>query len=146
MAMAYEPGAMHVLWPVGPPSKKLSETVPETFTNSGDTSHTSGGPINFIWIIKKSIGGHFIPQGVVYLRSSTEPKLRLNAASLSDCKTLLVPVNSDLVPGTFLGLVDLGSSDLFIDSVFASKNKLVHQGIEPCPLSLIDGTVNNCVN
>jgi len=67
-------------------------------------------------------------------------------ASLSNHKALLVPVNLDLVPGTFLGLVDLGSSDSFIDSVFTLKNKLVHQGIEPRPLSLIDGTVNNCVN
>jgi len=67
-------------------------------------------------------------------------------ASLSDRKALLVPVNSDLVLGTFLGLVDSGSSDSFIDSMFTSKNKLVHQGIEPCSLSLIDGTVNNCVN
>ena len=55
-----------------------------------------------------------------------EPKLHLNAASLSDHKTLLVLVNSDLVLGMFLSLVGLGSSDLFIDSVFASKNKLVY--------------------
>jgi len=75
-----------------------------------------------------------------------EPKLHLNAASLSDHKTLLVLVNSDLVPGMFLSLVGLGSSDLFIDSVFASKNKLVYQGIKLCSLSLIDGMVNNCVN
>jgi len=46
----------------------------------------------------------------------------------------------------FIALVDSGFSDSFIDSVFVANNKLAYQDIEPHPLSLIDGTVNNCVN
>jgi len=46
----------------------------------------------------------------------------------------------------FLGLVDLGSLDLFIDLVFVVNNELACQDIKPHPLSLIDGIVNNCVN
>ena len=75
-----------------------------------------------------------------------EPKLHLGAASLNNCKALLIPVSSKLVPEMLLGLVDSGSLDSFIDSEFVTNNKLAYQDIEPHPLSLIDGTVNNCVN
>jgi len=51
-----------------------------------------------------------------------------------------------MVSRKFLGLVNSGSFDLFIDSVFVSKNNLVSQSIEPRPLFLIDGIVNNLVN
>lgn len=96
--------------------------------------------------IKKRVSRHLVPWGVVHLRTPLEPKLYLGAASLHDCKALLLPVSSNMVSGKFLGLVDLSSSDSFINSAFVSKNNLVSQSIEPCPLSLIDGTVNNLVN
>jgi len=51
-----------------------------------------------------------------------------------------------MVPEKFLGLIDLGFSDLFINSTFVSKNNLVSQSIKPCPLFLIDNTVNSLVN
>jgi len=99
-----------------------------------------------IRITKKSISGHLVPQEVICLKIPIEPKLHLGAASLNNCKALLIPVSSKLVPEMLLGLVDSGSLDSFIDSEFVTNNKLAYQDIEPHPLSLIDGTVNNCVN
>ena len=99
-----------------------------------------------IRITKKSIGRHLVPQRVVCLKIPMKPKLHLGAASLNNCKALLVPISSKLVPEMFLGLVDSGFSDSFIDLVFVINNKLAYQDIEPCPLSLIDGIVNNCIN
>ena len=46
----------------------------------------------------------------------------------------------------FIALVNLGFSNSFINLIFIANNKLANQDIEPHPLSLIDGTVNNCVN
>jgi len=43
-------------------------------------------------------------------------------------------------------LVDSGSSDCFVDSVFISKYCLPLQKINPHPLTLIDGTINQLVS
>jgi len=48
-----------------------------------------------------------------------------------------VPVNA---------LVDLGSPDCFVNSVFISKYCLPFRKIDPLPLVLIDRTINHLVN
>ena len=53
---------------------------------------------------------------------------------------------SFLIPLAFEGLVDSGSSDCFLDSVFVARNELPTREITPLPISLIDGTVNMYVN
>jgi len=137
---------MYALWPAGSPDKKLPETIPEIFINSRGMSSISRRVVKHARNIKKRVGGHLVPWEVVHLRTLLEPKLYLNIASLRDCKALLSPVSLNMVSGKFLGLVDSGSSDSFIDSAFISKNNLVSQSIKPRPLSLIDGIVNNLVN
>jgi len=137
---------MYELQPARSPGKKLPETIPEIFVNSRGMSSIGRRVVKHARNIKKKVSGYLVPWGVIRLRTPLEPKLYLGAAFLCDRKALLSPVSSNMVSGKFLGLVDLGSSDSFIDSAFVSKNNLVSQSIEPCPLSLIDGTVNNLVN
>ena len=43
-------------------------------------------------------------------------------------------------------LVDSGSTDCFVDSHFITTHKLPFQEVNPLPLALIDGTVNQCVS
>jgi len=50
-----------------------------------------------------------------------------------------------LVQSVFEGLVDLGSSDCLLDSVFITRNKLPTQEIAPIPIALINGTVNTYI-
>jgi len=137
---------MHALWFTRSPGKKLSETIPEIFFNGGGMSSIGRRAIKHTRNIKKRVGRHLVPWGAVRLKTSLKSKLYLGTAFLRDHKSLLLLVSSNMVSGKFLGLVDSDSSDLFIDSMFVSKNNLVSQSIEPCPLSLIDGTVNNLVN
>ena len=70
------------------------------------------------------------------------PLLRLSAAALSDSKSFVLPLASDLVPDPFRALVDSGSSDCFADSRFVVKNELPVRSVDPIPLVLIDGSVN----
>jgi len=53
---------------------------------------------------------------------------------------------SDLVLGSFLGLVDSSSTDCFVDSHFITTHKLSFQEVNLLPLALIDGTINQCVS
>jgi len=57
-------------------------------------------------------------------------------------KVLHTSLCSLLVQLVFKGLVDLGFSDCFLDSVFMIRNKLPTWEIMPLPIALIDGTVN----
>jgi len=47
--------------------------------------------------------------------------------------------------GTVRALVDLGSSNSFVDPFFVALHKLTTKPISPLLLSLIDGTVSNMV-
>ena len=55
-------------------------------------------------------------------------------------------LSSPSFPASINALVDSGSSDCFVDSIFVSKNCLPLQKIEPRPLTLIDGTINQLVS
>jgi len=48
----------------------------------------------------------------------------------------------DLVPGSFLGLVDSSSTDCFVDSYFITTHKFLFQEVNPLSLTLIDDTIN----
>jgi len=72
--------------------------------------------------------------------------LRVGAATLQDQKSLLVPLHSNLVLGDFQGLADLGLPNYLLDSNFAAVHKLLFWITEPCPLTLIDGIVNQIVD
>src|SRR5215468_3274390 len=52
-------------------------------------------------------------------------------------------LSSDLFSDPFLGLVDSGSSDCFADTGFVLCNELPTCSVDPIPLVLIDGSVNN---
>ena len=71
--------------------------------------------------------------------------LRLNASALSDSNSLTLVLTSELVSDPFLALVDSGSSNCFADSKFVTSSELSVRPIDPIPLTLIDGTVNNYV-
>ena len=72
--------------------------------------------------------------------------LRLNASALSDIKSFVINLASELIPDPFQGLVDSGSSDCFMDSQFASRCELPVRTMDPpLPIVLIDGTINNYV-
>lgn len=72
--------------------------------------------------------------------------LRFNSVALSDPKSCILNLTSEILPDPFRGLVDSGSSNCFIDSDFVKKNDLVTEPIDPIPIMLIDGTVNNHVS
>jgi len=55
-------------------------------------------------------------------------------------------LSSPSFPASVNALVDSGSSDFFVDSVFVSKNCLPLQKIESRPLTLINGTINQLVS
>ena len=55
-------------------------------------------------------------------------------------------LSSPSFPASVNALVDSGSSDCFVDSIFVSKNCLPLQKIKPRPLILIDRTINQLVS
>ena len=61
---------------------------------------------------------------------------------ISNPRFLSLTLYSDLVPGSFLGLVDSGSIDYFMDSYFITTYKLPFREVDSLPLTLIDGTIN----
>jgi len=71
--------------------------------------------------------------------------LRVGTAALTDPKSLLILLRSNWVLKEFLGLVDFGSLDCLIDSSFVAIHKLPFQVVQPLPLTLIDGMVNQYV-
>jgi len=72
--------------------------------------------------------------------------LYLGAAILNGLNFLLVMLSFLLFLVPIDALVDLGSPDCFVNSVFISKYCLPSQKIDPLPLALIDGTINHLVN
>jgi len=70
----------------------------------------------------------------------------LNASALSSPESLTLALTSDSLPNTILKtLVDSGSSDSFIDTVFVQTQHLPAYGIPPIKLRLIDGTCNSVI-
>jgi len=55
-------------------------------------------------------------------------------------------LSSPFFPASINALVDSGLSDCFVDSVFVSKYYLLLQKTNPCPLILIDGTIDQLVS
>jgi len=70
----------------------------------------------------------------------------VGAVALSGPSSLIISLYSDLVLGVFQGLIDSGSSDCLLDSSFVAAHNLLFRTIEPRPLTLIDGTVNQNVD
>jgi len=64
---------------------------------------------------------------------------------LPDPKALYLELSSAAFPGSVRALVNLGSSDSFINPFFVAHHKLFTKLVSPLPLSLIDGTVSNFV-
>jgi len=91
---------------------------------------------------KKRPCSPLIPLEADYLKLAGEPVLHLGAAVLSACKLLYVLLHFPLVLSPFKGLVDLGSSNCFLDSSFVANNKLPFREIVPFSITLIDSTVN----
>src|SRR5467141_2621451 len=66
--------------------------------------------------------------------------------ALSNPDSLTLSLTSDTLPDTILkSLVDSGSSNSFIDSVFVQTQHLPAYGIPPIKLQLIDGTSNTVI-
>jgi len=73
--------------------------------------------------------------------------ITLNTSALSNPDSLTLSLTSDTLPNTVLkSLVDSGSSDSFIDSVFIQTQHLPAYGIPPIKLRLIDGTSNSVIS
>ena len=65
---------------------------------------------------------------------------------LSNPRFLFLLLCSDLVPGSFPGLVDSGSTDCFVDTYFVTIYKLSFQEVNSLSFALIDDIVNQCVS
>ena len=72
--------------------------------------------------------------------------LYLGIATITCLKSLQVELSLPFIPVPVIALVDSGSSDCFVDSVFVSKYRLPYRKINPLPLTLIDRTINHFVN
>jgi len=73
--------------------------------------------------------------------------LTLNASALSNPDSLTLFLTSDTLLNMVLkSLVDSGSSDSFIDSVFVKTQHLTAYGILPIKLWLIEGTSNSVIS
>src|SRR5467141_2123542 len=67
--------------------------------------------------------------------------------ALSNPDSLTLSLTSNTLPDTILkSLVDSGSSNSFIDSVFVQTQHLPVYGIQPIKLRLIDGTSNSVIS
>ena len=66
--------------------------------------------------------------------------------SITTPDALIIPVTSESIPDTpLMSLVDLGSSDSFIDLGFVDKHHLAAYTIPAIRLHLIDGTCNSII-
>jgi len=95
---------------------------------------------------KKWLSSYLLPWKVNCLELVRETMLHLGAATLNGLNFLLVMLLSPLFPVFVNALVDLGSFDCFLDSVFVSRYCLPIWKIDPLLLTLIDGTTNHLVN
>jgi len=67
-------------------------------------------------------------------------------ASTTTPDALIIPVTAESIPNTpWMSLVDLGSSDSFINMVFVEKCHLAAYTIPSIRLCLIDGTCNSII-
>jgi len=96
-------------------------------------------------ILSSGVRSHFLALGKVW---DFEPGAR-DKGCLWMCLRppgLQVKLSLSPIPVSVNALVDLGSSDYFIDFALISKYHLPCQKINPCLLAMIDGTINHLVN
>jgi len=146
MSAPHEPRALHVLWPVRSPCKILPQVgVPIIRGNRGLCilyRSVSGLPR----VVKKWHGSHLTPWGVDCLNPAREMMLHLGAVTLTCLKSLQIELSLPPIPVSVNALVNSGSSNCFMDFALVSKYHLPCRKINPCPLALIDGTINHLVN
>ena len=70
----------------------------------------------------------------------------LGIATLSTIRVLIVDLYLQLVSGIFKRLIDSGSLDCFVNLGFIIRNNLRIQEIDFFSHTLIDGTINHCMN
>jgi len=92
--------------------------------------------------IKKSPYSSLIPLGADCINCIGKSSLYLGAIVLTTPKALYTVLYFPLVLLTFERLVDLGSSNCFLDSSFATKYKLLFWEIASLLIVLIDSAIN----
>jgi len=146
MPISHEHGTLYVLRPTWIPSEVLPQANELVFRRN-KCSHVPRRL--FHWssrISKKWCSSHLVPWGVDCLKPARESALNMGSASLTILKALQVMLSSPSFLASVNALVDSGSSDCFVDSVFVSKYCLPLQKIDPHLLTLIDGTINQLVS
>jgi len=110
-----------VLWPVQLPYKVLPQAgLPIIGANRG--SHVLHQSVSeFPRVVKKQPGSHLTPWKVDCLNSAREMILHLDTATITCLKSLQVELSLPPIPAPVIALVDLGSSDCFVDSVLVFK-------------------------
>ena len=110
-----------------------------------------------VWSGQVCVFQHGLEKRLSSPQDSTQPEdcielphvktLTLNASALSNPDSLTLSLTSDTLPDMVLkSLVDSGSSDSFICSVFVQTQHLPAYGIPPIKLWLIDGTSNSVIS
>jgi len=92
------------------------------------------------------LGGHLVPGKGNCLSSARKLLLYLGSAILTTLKLLQIILLFPSIPMPVHALVDSGSSNCFVDSLFMSKYCLSVWEINPLLLILIDGSINHVVN
>jgi len=128
------------------PSQKLPQTGYQKLTHHRSPWGPNRPPLFAPRAVKKRNGSPSNSRRDNCLSETREPLLKLGATKTRPAKAVHVALRSSSIPGVFRGLVDSGSSNCFISSVFALTHDLKTQTISPLSLSLIDGTVNNIVS
>ena len=144
--MLYEPGALYALQSIQLSFKVLSQAellVIRVNRSSSIGYWPFGRPFR---AAKKQLSSYLPPWGVNCLESVRETTLHLGTATLNSLNFLLVMLFSLLFLVSVNALVDSGSSDYFVDSVFISRYCLPIQKIDPLLLTLIDKTINHLMN
>ena len=71
---------------------------------------------------------------------------RLNTSTLYNPNSLMITLNSDLLPTTDIcTLIDSGSTHCFLNSTTVLKHQLCTYKINPIPLQLFDSTANSII-
>ena len=114
-------GFVHAVWPEQPPHSSLSQTIAENPYISGGMCHLPRKYSCWIRPTKKRLSSLPSPPGTDCLKPTGEPTLLLGAAMTANPRSLYITLQSPLVPSAFEGLVDSGSFDCFLDSVFMAR-------------------------
>jgi len=146
MSVPHEPRALHMLWPVWSSCKILPQAGILIIRGNRGLCVLYRSVSGLPRVVKKQHGSHLIPWKVDCLNPAREIMLCLGAATLTCLKSLQVELSLPPIPVPVNTLVDSGSSDCFIDFALISKYHLLCRKINPCPLALIDGTINHLVN